>query len=304
VNTATETAASGTTSATTGTTSAPPDIAVSATTRDTGQTQPGATSTTTNQPGATTTPATVPTTPTEVTETPESPLGRLSVDSDPSGAKISLDDKTNPNWVTPYTFNDVPEGPHRVSISRDGFTTVTRTAKVRAGHPQPLVVNLDPVKVEPVPKNPAPAVTAGAGSGVLQIVSTPPGAIISIDGKQVGASPVNQTVSSGPHTYRAELPGTVPYEATVVVEDGGIYPIRVRWGGAVSAPGTLEISTSPAGASVSIDGIGRGATPANIKLQAGTHHLAIEMAGYQTISEDITVSNNQTIQVNRTLSPR
>ena len=72
----------------------------------------------------------------------------------------------------------------------------------------------------------------------------------------------------------------------------------------MSAPGTLEISTSPAGASVSIDGIGRGATPANIKLQAGTHHLAIEMAGYQTISEDITVSNNQTIQVNRTLSPR
>lgn len=302
-------------SATPGTTNAPAGTAVSATTADTGTGQPGA-STTTGQPGAstttsnpagtTTTPTTEPPKPTEVAQPAISSGIALVVNSNPDGARITLDDATNPDWVTPYTIADVQLGTHRVSVSLEGYNASAQMVKVRAGRMRPLNFTLQPLKgAITTPPKPKPVVTPAGGSGTLAIATNPAGAAISIDGKPVGQSPVSESVSAGSHVYRAELSGYRPCERSVLVEDGGLYTLRCDLEIlAQEDSGVVDITTNPPGASVFVDAIGRGMSPARVKLKAGAHHISLKLQGYQPIEEDISVTRNQTVPVDRTLSPR
>ena len=52
------------------------------------------------------------------------------------------------------------------------------------------------------------------------------------------------------------------------------------------ATGKLEIKTLPTGASVEVDGADAGATPLEVTLPAGRHHLHVELAGYHTVDAD------------------
>jgi hypothetical protein len=61
----------------------------------------------------------------------------------------------------------------------------------------------------------------GPGATPLTIVSTPPGAAVSVNGVIVGNAPVTVEVSPGPKKVRATLSGYYPAPAaTVVVERG------------------------------------------------------------------------------------
>jgi eukaryotic-like serine/threonine-protein kinase len=315
-NTTTGSGATSATSPATGTTTAPAGTAVSATTTDTGTSQPGATTATTGQPGATTTtsnpagtttnPTTEPSRRTEVTEPAVNSSASLEVRSDPSGASITLDDVPNPGWVTPHTISDIPLGPHRLSVSLDGYKSVTRVVKVQAAHMKPLNFNLEPAKTAvTTPPQPKPEVGTPAGTGSYAIDTNPRGATISIDGKEAGQSPFTASLTEGSHVIRAELSGYRTHEKTVKVDDGSIGTVRLDLEvSAQNDSGIVEITTNPPGASIFVDAIGRGQTPNNVKLGAGPHHLTLRLQGYQPIDEDISVSRNQTIPFDKTLSPR
>jgi hypothetical protein len=68
--------------------------------------------------------------------------------------------------------------------------------------------------------------------------------------------------------------------------------------------GQLAVSSSPAGASVYIDGAYRGITPAVFLLvRPGERTVLLRETGYQDWTSSVSVNNGETAQVSATLAP-
>jgi hypothetical protein len=61
--------------------------------------------------------------------------------------------------------------------------------------------------------------------------------------------------------------------------------------------GSVNISSSPSGADVSVDGEFVGNSPAALKLAPGKHTLSVKMAGYKNWSREITVYSGSEVQL-------
>ena len=71
-----------------------------------------------------------------------------------------------------------------------------------------------------------------------------------------------------------------------------------------TSPGTLTVTSEPPGSSVFIDGISKGSTPITLySLQAGTHTLQIDHAGYYEWRSPVTVPSGGKNVVSATLNP-
>jgi len=60
-------------------------------------------------------------------------VGILTVDVFPIGARISIDGRSDPSWVAPHTFRNLPAGKHNVVISMDGFWNLQKTVTIDGG---------------------------------------------------------------------------------------------------------------------------------------------------------------------------
>lgn len=70
----------------------------------------------------------------------------------------------------------------------------------------------------------------------------------------------------------------------------------------VAASGSLSVASSPSGATIYVDGVQRGITPATIPgLFAAGHTVLLKMDGYQDYSASVTISAGQTQTVSATL---
>jgi len=219
----------------------------------------------------------------QTTNTPPEPKpagqGQLTVSANVTGAKISIDNNSDPAWVTPYTISGLSAGPHNVVISMDGYDSFQQSVTVVGGQTLSLVGNLS------------------APTAELDIVTVPKGFEVLIDGKSYGLSPVHANLPIGNHTYAVKQPGAEP-EDTVYKLTSGIHRITVTLGEAI-ATGIVEVRTTPPGAAVLADGARiSGQTPTSFRLTVGTHTLAVSLPGYQPQQQQITVSQNATTPVN------
>ena len=230
--------------------------------------------------------------------------GQLLVDSNPPGARITLDGETRGTWITPHSFQGVPEGDHRISLSKTGYEARERTAKVENGRMAQVRPRLIPRSTSKTTVSPEAEMTLPpSGTGLLKVETTPPITNIYIDGKFYGPSPVEARLSIGPHTYRAELAGYIPYEKTVSIEDGMISTREVKFGEPVGVQaGAVRILTTPPQVSISVDGVARGTTPRAVNLAPGTHRLVLSLPGYQSVNREISVQANQILLVSTTMS--
>ncbi len=73
---------------------------------------------------------------------------------------------------------------------------------------------------------------------------------------------------------------------------------------AAAAAGALQVTTTPAGASIFVDGLERGTSPATVSgLSVGSHTLLLKLGGYQDLSAPVTISAGQTQTYTGTLLP-
>lgn len=131
----------------------------------------------------------------------------------------------------------------------------------------------------------APAVAGDMGT--LDIQSNPSGVQIFVDGVDRGQTPATFSVEPGAHILELRGRGTPR-----------VIPINVAAGAQVSqylelaerpATGQLRIQSEPAGASVSVDGVDRGTTPATVPgLEPGDHEVVLKSAG-GTVRQTVTV---------------
>jgi hypothetical protein len=93
-------------------------------------------------------------------------------------------------------------------------------------------------------------------------------------------------------------------KVTVVITEATTEPATAALPPATQQSGALTVTTSPAGATIYVDGAQRGISPATIpRLFPGSHTLLLKLDGYQDLSVPVTITAGQTQSVAFTLSP-
>ena len=171
-----------------------------------------------------------------------------------------------------------------------------------------------------VAKNPASAATGAKGGATtagkspapvavnessVTIKSHPEGAMVLIDGKARGKTPLRLSLPVGKHSVELRNGGasrTLPLD----VEAGVAATQYIEIASAARIPtgvGGLEVLSEPAGARVVVDGVTRGHTPLTISnLTAGNHRVTLTSRN-GTFNRVVTIAPNATATVVASLAP-
>ena len=204
--------------------------------------------------------------------------GELYITSKPGEAKIIINNKEI--GLTPKSLKIAP-GIYIMEVSKLHYKSDWQKITSNTGDKKNIEIELAPIT-----------------SSVL-IESTPDGAIVEIDGKQVGSTPKilhDQTI--GKHSARLSKPGCITQEITWNVEDARPQSASANL---FSNVGTLEIKSTPDNANVFLDGTPRGKTPFSEKIEQGEHKIRVELKGYNPHAQNVVVTKESKKDVSVTL---
>ena len=165
---------------------------------------------------------------------------------------------------------------------------------------------------------PAPAPGAPVESGRLVVRSTPAGARVFVDGRDLGRTPATiRDLARGSHSVRLVYEGYATEERRVVVTPTSPAPpviiVMTRTRAAAPTParpapaagpfvGALSVDSRPAGANVFLDGKLIGTTPLMLpEVSAGEHLVRIEYEGYRRWSAGVRVVSGERNRVTASL---
>jgi hypothetical protein len=168
----------------------------------------------------------------EPTPPPTLAYGSITVTSSPSGADIYIDNVYK--GLSPAVFGNVPNGNHVVLVKLDGYQDLTKSITVTADNQtchaalyqkttgttttyspgQTLTANPG----SPTPTAPAQAVV---GYGSLSITTSPPGALVYVDGSMMGVTPTTiPMLAEGPHSVTLAMDGYQDLKTTITINAG------------------------------------------------------------------------------------
>lgn len=133
-------------------------------------------------------------------------------------------------------------------------------------------------------------------TGAIAINSTPTGATVYLDGTSTSKTTnvVLDSIEPGDHTVKLTLEGYDDYEDTVTVTEGDTVTVNATL--VANAFGTLDISSTPAGAEIWIDNTNTGAVTDTIldSIPAGSHTLKLVLANYNDLDTTFTITKDET----------
>jgi serine/threonine protein kinase len=219
--------------------------------------------------------------------------GQMVVDSTPEGAQVQIDGKTDVSWITPVNLSGLASGQHTVTVSKSGFSPDTRRVDVTSGGKSYVQTHLSVL------------------AATLAVSSTPAGASIYIDGKNIGKlTPTQLTVDKGQHvvmlrktgyvdettTAQFNLGQTVNFSPTLR-ELGNVDDIRTvgkmkkLFGGKEAAGmGMVVVKTQPKGAQVAVnEHMLEKESPVEFVVDPGNYVVDITMTGFAPVHKIISV---------------
>ncbi len=123
--------------------------------------------------------------------------GRVFISSQPSGASIVLDGQARPE-KTDALLEDIAAGEHKVVLSQ-GDLVREHTFRVETGKLERVELKLE------------------SAQATLLVTSTPFGAEVTLDGKQVGKTPVQVQAKAGKHTVLLLKRGFAKYRTEITL---------------------------------------------------------------------------------------
>ena len=210
--------------------------------------------------------------------------GSIMFVSVPSNAEIFIDGQDQ-GAKTAYQIFNIPAGKHTFTLKLAGYNDTTGEVTVTGGGTVQAYATLSPT-------------TPAAGS--LSFYSTPPNAEIFIDGTDMKATtPATITnLSPGEHDVRLTLTGYQDWTGKVTITAGQtayLSPALTP----LTTTGALEITSTPPGARVYIDGSDvQRITPATVtNLPVGDHTYLLKLQGYSDAPGRFKVEAGKTAAV-------
>lgn len=115
---------------------------------------------------------------------------------------------------------------------------------------------------------------AAPAAGTISVETSPPGALLLVDGRERGRTPLSLAVAPGTHQLLLQL-GDISRPLSVSVAAGAQIVHHVELAVATSV-GRLRVVSTPAGAPVVFDGAARGVTPLELaSIAAGDHEITV-----------------------------
>jgi hypothetical protein len=221
--------------------------------------------------------------------------GSISLSTTPRGVGFYIDNiyqgKTN------QIVGNLAAGPHKVGIFEAGYETWENTVTVTSGDITPVTVTLVPEK--------------SPDTGDLQVSSSPSGASVYLNDNYRGITPPDDSLDivnlvPGSYTVSVKKSGYQDYATTVTIQAGKNVQMNAALQPASQSPtaASAQISSSPGGADVYVNGAYMGITPLSFqKVQPGTYTIEIRMDGYTPYTTTGQVIAGQNIQLSAALSP-
>ncbi|HJJ48885.1 MAG TPA: PEGA domain-containing protein [Methanocorpusculum sp.] len=209
--------------------------------------------------------------------------GTVSISTDPTGADVYFDDTYID--ASPVVIQNVMAGTHSIRVVKEGYETTYQMLHVDVQ---------ETVSKEIVMKK---------QTGTLQLTANVDGAAVYADKTLVGYTPLSAplTLGAGTHEILVSKENYYDVRTTVEIEPGKTETCAVKLSPVISS---VQITSEPAGALVSIDGEPAGVTPLSVeKLTLGQHVIEVSLDGYEKKTDFISVVNQQGISRSYVLTP-
>ena len=209
----------------------------------------------------------------------DTPSTRVSITSQPSGATVIIDGMDR--GTTPITLFDLAPGRHHIKYRLAGYVEHDRFFRTDEG---PFIEKSAVLSEE---------------KGLLLLQSEPSGCNITVDGVSMGQTPrlVSTLSAKDSHTVRFRKAGYL--DQTITVRFDGRKPV-VRKETLVLASGTVDISSDPVGAEVTVNGILRGKAPIKVSgIPKGRATVKFHLDGFEDEVRELAVNAGdvQTLQI-------
>jgi serine/threonine-protein kinase len=196
------------------------------------------------------------------------------------------------------------------------FSTPVQPAPAATNLAVPTPVQPEPAPPESAPQPDAPALDArpAVAPGRLVVRSQPSGALVTIDGRHFGETPVvARGLAPGTYAVRVAHPGHVPRTERVTIRTA----VPVRTLDVTLAPGleptpttstttttrgAIDVDSRPRGARVIVDGRFVGLAPLRLAdVGPGDHQVTLELGGYRSATGRVHVDAGRTAELTTTL---
>lgn len=207
-------------------------------------------------------------------------FGFINITSTPeSGATVFVDNKKV--GTTPFKTDRIASGEHKVRVMKEMYSTADKTVTVTDG-------------------NTTQAAIALSANFVNATVTTDSNADIYIDSELKGKGRWTGRLSDGSHTFEARKASHKSSFKNVTLTLGKDENITIP--NPEPIYGTLDVNSSPMGATIIIDGRNCGTTPKVLyDVLIGSHELRLEKSGCATVTKTITLDETNLLAVNEKL---
>jgi len=199
--------------------------------------------------------------------------GRLTLTSNPGGAKVEIDGE--PVGKTPIEALSLAPGSHQLRVR----------AKRYQVHEQPIEIEgLDKLQTLEVELIPAWA--------EIHFASKPPGAEVLLDEEALGETPLTAEVGAGSHTVAMQLDGYKTWTGSldVVANEPQSLPVVEL----EPLPGQVKVATRPEGASITVGDTFAGQAPLTVSVKPDEPtRLTARKAGYQPASHNLKLASGE-----------
>ncbi len=216
-------------------------------------------------------------------------IAKLLVKSNPPGAKVLIDGIHM--GETPFTKDYELDKNQKIKVrfELEGYEPREKQVELKPKRETKLDERLTKLKTPPKPK---PA--------KLTIVTSPAGAVITVDGEEIGTSPLSKNLeipADKSVVVRAQLTGYETAERNADLKTGRETKLNITLVREPEKPkvATLEVVTDPPGAEILIDGVGQGKSPLNYSKETQTPvsvSIKASLTGYEVAEQSATLDPN------------
>ena len=203
----------------------------------------------------------------------------LQIVTEPPGARIYLDRKDLGERGTAPQTMALPPAKYRIIAELDGWEDArSELTEVLVGKERTVSLALRRIV------------------GLIRI-SGGEGGSVRLDADNAREScvaPCEVQAPPGQHTIILTKPGYRPVRTPVLVEAQKVSALPVEL---VPDTGSLVVNADERGASIEIDGVTQGFTPAILSVPVGEHHVRVDLHGFRPVERQVLISANLQTQL-------